>query len=234
MEGMTTRELFSQLQDKLIIKLGENEIICPGCKGLRFVLVEGEEKAHVESCRHCYTGKQYVCKHCGKGNKTDHCECTEAREERDNIYRAKQAEKDFKAYQKAEKMNCKDYDGYFILPHTERLQSIEDVEEWIRELILDGCDVPEYLWAVEGDRHFTIDLKEVISEKCEDGYEDMYSSLSTGSPLLIQAQELINKWEDEQGDSLCLFTETYKKAVIIKDLVEEVRKSLDNDIGKEV
>lgn len=226
MDKLTTRELYSQLQDRLIIKLGENEILCPGCKGLRFVFVERGEQSYIESCRNCHTGKHYVCKHCGKGNKTDHCQCEEASQERNKTFRMEKEKKDFDAYQKAEKVHYKDYDGYFILPISERLQEIDDVRDWIEDLLADNLDVPEYLWAVEGERHFSIDLLDVISEKCEDGYEDMYDFLDTKSPLISQAQELIKQWEDEQGSSLCLFTETYKKAVIIKDLVEEIRAEM--------
>lgn len=226
MERITTKDLYSQLQDRLIIELGENQILCLGCKGLQFLFIENGEKGYIKSCNHCHTGKQYVCKHCGKGNKTDHCECKEARQGRDNDFRLKQAQKDSEAYQKAEKVNCKDYNGYFILPNSERLQEIEDVGEWIHDKLVNGEDVPEYLWAVEGAPHFSIDLQDVISEKCEDGYEDMYSNLSTRSPLIAQAQELINQWEKDQGESLCLFSETYKKAVIIKDLIAEVRSEM--------
>ncbi|MCO1599843.1 hypothetical protein [Desulfosporosinus nitroreducens] len=226
MERVTTRELYSQLQDRLMIELGENEILCPECKGLRFVFVERGEKGYIEHCKRCYTGKQYICKRCGKGNKTDHCECEEARQERRDKFDLEESRKSAAAYEKAEKVNYKDYDGYFLLPHSERLQEIEDVRDWIYDKLSNGEDVPEYLWAVEGETHFSIDLQDVISEKCEDGYEDMYSNLSTGSPLITQAQELINQWEKEQGESLYLFTETYKKAVIIEDLINEVRSEI--------
>lgn len=222
----TTKDLFSQLQDKLIIELKENEILCPECRGLRFILVEEGNKAFIESCRRCHTGKQYVCKYCGKGNMTDHCECKEARQERQDKFDKESQKALAAAYEKAEKVSYKDYDGYFILPHTEVLQSIEDVGNWIYDRLAESKDVPEYLWAVEGEQHFSIDLQDVISEKCEDGYEDMYENLDTKSTLLAQAQELIKQWEDEQGDSLRLFTETHKKAVIIKDLIEEVRAEM--------
>lgn len=173
-------------------------------------------------------------KHCGKGNKTDYCQCDEAREERDSAYRLKQAQKEFEAYQKAEKVNYQDYDGYFILPISERLQDSDDVRDWIYDELVNSEDVPEYLWAVKGTPHFSIDLYDVISDKCEDGYEDMYSNLGTKSPLLSQAQELIKQWEKEQGESLCIFEETYKKAVIIKDLIIEIRSEINKarDVGK--
>ena len=226
MQEPSTRELFSQLQNKLIINLKENEALCPECKGLRFILVERNSQAFIESCRHCYTGTLYVCKHCGKLNKS-WCDCTASNDERNNEYRIKQAQKDAEAFQKAEKINYKDYDGYYLFGSDDHLKTQEDLEEWIYEKLKDGEDVPEYMWAVEGQSHLSIDLLDVINDKCEDGYEDMYDHLSTGSPLLSQAQELINQWENEQGDKLCVFDETYKKAVIIKDLIDEVSKALD-------
>jgi hypothetical protein len=55
----------------------------------------------------------------------------------------------------------------------------------------------------------------------------MYDQLGTDSPLLDQAQILINTWEENQGDSLFIFNETYKKAVIIKDLVEKIKREIE-------
>jgi len=229
MEKVTTRELYTQLQERIIVDLKEDEILCPDCKGLLFVFVENGEKGYINSCRRCYNGKLYLCKHCGKGNKTGQCDCKEAHEERSNAFSLKQSQKDFEAYQKAEKIDYKEYKGYYIVSDDEHLKEQDDLGEWIYEQLVDEHDVPEYLWAVEGTSHLSIDLKDVISDKCEDGYEDMYSHLDTGSPLLLQAQELIDQWEKEQGDSLCVFNETHKKAVIIKDLVEEIRKEVEKE-----
>jgi hypothetical protein len=227
MEKLTTRELYNQLQERIIINLNDNEIICPECKALRFIFVERNGSGYIESCSNCYNGKLYVCKHCGKSNKTDHCQCKESNEERHNDFRIKQTQKELEAYQKAEKISYKDYNGYYILSEEEHLKEHDDLEEWIYEKLVDGEVVPEFLWAVEGFPHASIDLKDVISDKCEDGYEDMYSHLDTNSPLLVQAQELINQWEKEQGDRLCVFNETYEKAVIIKDLVEKIREEIN-------
>jgi hypothetical protein len=226
MDNITTRELYAQLQKKIIMDLDDNEILCTECKGLRFVLIERNGKGYIESCRRCYTGKLTVCKHCGKGNKS-WCDCKDAQDE-SNDFRIKQAQKDLEAYQKAEKIHYKDYDGKFILSYSDYIKDIDDVAEWIYDLLTEGEEPPEYLWALESHQHFSIDLKDVISDKCEDVYDEMYSHLDTGSPLLSEAQELINQWEQEQGESLHVFNETYKKAVIIKDLIEEVRKEIQN------
>jgi hypothetical protein len=166
-----------------------------------------------------------ICKYCGTSNKS-WCQCKEANDERHNNWRIKQAKKDAEAFQKAEKINYKDYNGYYLFGSTEYIKIQDDLEEWIYEKLHDGEDVPEYLWVVEGQPHFSIDLLDVISDKCEDGYDDMYSQLSTESPLLIQAQELISQWEKEQGESLYIFNENYKKAVIIKDLVEKIKEEI--------
>ena len=226
MSDATTKELMTQLQDKLIIKLEENEILCPECKGLTFVLKLDSlgEHGHIKRCQRCHTGKLEVCKHCGIGNKSM-CQCKGAGAERREKNQAEQAIKDSEAYQKAEKIHYKDYTGHFILSDSERLKDIDDVSDWISDMLYDGQDIedmPEYLWAVEGERQFSLDLKDIIYDKCEDGYEEMYSNLDTESPLLSQAQKLINQWQEEQGESLCVFSETYKKAVMIKDLVTEI------------
>jgi hypothetical protein len=222
---ISTRELYSQLQDRLIINLNENEILCTECKGLHFVFVEKGDSGYIESCRRCYTGKLFTCKHCSKANKTDHCDCKEAQEERNNNFSCEQTKKDFEAYQKAEKIHYKDYDGKFILG--DFVRDIDDVGEWIYEKLTDNEEVSEYLWATESYRHFSIDLLDVISDKCEDGYEEMYEYLDTRSHLITEAQEIINKWEKEQGESLNIYSETRKKAVIIKDLVEEIKKEIE-------
>lgn len=225
MSELSTKELFMKLQNKLIIDLKENEVLCPECKGLRFVLVESNEKAYIESCKRCYTGKLYICKYCGELYKSQ-CNCKEYHNARHEEFRLKQTQKDFEAYQKAEKIHYKDYDGKFILDDDDYIKDIDDVAEWIYDKLSEGEEVPEYLWATIATPHFSIDLKDVISDKCEDGYEDMYSHLDIKSPLISQAQDLINQWEKDQGESLYIYTETYKKAVIIKDLIEEIKKEI--------
>lgn len=226
MDKLTTKELFTQLQDRLVLDLKENEIPCPKCKGLRMFYVQNGDKGHIDTCRDCHTGKLYVCKHCGKANDTDCCDCEEAYKERNNKWKLEQAKKDNENFQKAEKINYKDYDGYYLTDEYERLKDQDDLEIWIEEKLTDGETVPDYLWAVEENYRVSIDLQEVISEKCEDGYEDMFNCLDTENGLLYQAQNLISQWEKKQGDSLCIYSETYDKAIIIKDLVKEINSKL--------
>jgi len=227
MNELSTKNLFTKLQDRLIINLQDNEILCPKCKGLRFILVEEENYSHIDSCRDCYNGKLYICKYCGKANRTDCCDCKEAREERNNNYLQEQKENNSRAYQLAEKINYKNYNDRFILPNSDRVIDIEELAEWIGELLLNKEDVPEYLWALDNERYFFIDLKTIIYDNCGDGYEYMYEHLNIKSPLLTQAQKLINQWQDEQGESLYIFSEDHKRAVVIKDLVDEISECLN-------
>lgn len=226
MNELSTKQLFSQLQEKLILNLGENETLCPECKGLKMVLVEFNGRGYIESCKSCYTGKLTVCKHCGKGNKS-WCDCKESMQERNNEFQSKQMQKEFKAYEKAEKIHYKDYDGKFwIESYSSNIIEIDEVEEWIYETLQNGEEPPDYLWSIKGIPHFSINLLDVIYDKCEEGYEDMYDNLDIKSEYLVQAQTFIDKWEEQQGERLFSYTENYKKAVIIKDLVEEIRKEI--------
>jgi hypothetical protein len=214
------------LQSKLIIDIKENEIVCPNCKGLRFVLIEKSDKGYIESCQRCYAGKVNICKHCGNDSKLS-CQCGQSKRERDTIFCSAQAQKELDAYNQAEKISFNDYNGKFLLESDDYVKDKDDIEEWIYEKLNDGEDVPDYLWATKAEKVFTIDLLDIISNNCEDGYEDMYDHLSTDSDVLVQAQQLITKWEETQGESLNFYTTTLKKAVIIKDLVDEIKKELE-------
>jgi hypothetical protein len=227
MNKLTTQELFNQLQDNLVLNLKDNEIACPECKGLRLIYTQEDNSGYLISCANCCTGKLYVCKHCGSTNKTDYCNCEGASEERANKWYFEQAQKDYENFQKAKKINYKDYNGYYLTDGDERLKDLDDLEVWIEEQLMDGENVPDYLWAVEENYRVSIDLQEVMSEKCEDGYEDMFNCLDTEDILLSQAQNLINQWEKEQGDRLCVYNETYDKAVIIKELVDKIRENIE-------
>jgi hypothetical protein len=224
MSKFSTRELMSELQDKLIMSLETNEVKCPECKGLRFVLVENGDKGYIESCRRCHTGKLYICKHCGKSYNSQ-CDCKASAEDRHNEFMIQQAEKEHANYTKAEKIAFEDYKGYFIIDE-DHVKDKDDIMEWIKERLLDGEDVPDYLWETEPERVFSLDLRDIISDKCENGYEDMYSCLDTESTLLDKAQELIDKWDKEQGNSLNVYFESSRRAVIIKPVVDKIRSEI--------
>jgi hypothetical protein len=132
MSELSTRDLFTQLQSKLIIDIKENEIVCPNCKGLRFVLIEKSDKGYIESCQRCYAGKVNICKHCGNDSKLS-CQCGQSRRERDTIYCSAQAQKELDAYNQAEKISFNDYNGKFLLESDDYAKDKDDIEEWINE-----------------------------------------------------------------------------------------------------
>ena len=229
MSELSTKELFEKLQEKLILNLSENEIPCPDCKGLMFVLIEEKGNGYIKSCSRCHTGKLFICKHCGNGNPSGHCNCKGACEERHLDWENKKKEKEEELFKKAAKIHYKEYDGYFIIDGEEAVKDMDEVEEWLYERLFDGEEVPKYLWATTAEPHFSIDLCDVINGKCEDGYEDMYSHLNTQSNLIAKAQELLSEWEKEQGNSLCIYTQDYKRAIMIGDLIEEIKKEVGTD-----
>jgi hypothetical protein len=216
-------KLFTQLQSKLVIHLEENEIICPECKGLRFVLIEVETQSHIESCRRCYTGKLTMCKYCHNAYQS-FCMCQNSQKARSINCQSEYNKKNYQKFLKAEKINFKDYDGKFLLDGEEYVKDKEDLEEWIYDKLTNYEDVPDYLWATTSEPVFNINLKEIVSDKCEDGYEDMYERLDMDSPLLSQAQELISQWEKEQGEYLYMYEKDYSRAVMLIDIINEIQE----------
>jgi hypothetical protein len=222
----TTKELFTQLQKRLKFNLEENEIICPECKGLRFILVQTKEKSYIQSCNRCHNGTLFICKHCGQSSKSM-CWCSESLREIPN----EQVKKIQAIYDNAEKINFKDYDGRFILNDEGRSQSKDDIEEWIYNQLTDGNQIPDYLWATKAIPAFNIDLKEIVYNKCED-YEDMFDQIDISHPLLKMAQEFISQWEQEQGESLTICEDDFTRAVIITDIVNKIKDQIEAENNK--
>jgi len=227
-ERKTTPELFNELTDRLIIPLEDNEIACPTCKGLRLIYKQKNNKeGDIISCPDCYTGKLYVCKYCGKANKTDHCDCKKAQEERDNEFRIKEANKELELFKKAKKINFNDYNGYFILEEDCPVRDSDDVCDWLYDRIKFNEDVPEYLWATQSEPVFTMDLEDILYDKCEEGYEDMESHLDTNDDDFIAAQEHLDKWYKKQGDSVNIYYEDHNVVVLLNDVIKEVRERIE-------
>lgn len=228
----TTQELFSQLQDRLILPLEGNEITCPICKGLRMILKQNNEnEGHIENCHDCYNGKLYVCKYCGKANKTDHCDCKEAQEERDNEFKIKLAIKEQELFKKSKKIKFDDYDGYFILDDDEHVKDIDDVYNRLYDKIkyehATDEDLPRYLWATSSEPVFDLNIYDIILDKTEDGYDDMYSYLDMdNSEDLERAQEYLDEWYKKQGDCINTYYEDNTTAVLLNDVIKEIREKI--------
>lgn len=229
----TTQELMDELKSKIILKLEGNEIPCTTCNGLQFTYTQNGETGFINNCNKCYNGKLFTCRHCGKNNKTDHCDCEKSEQERRCSYNNIEFEKEQKLFDKATKIKFNDYKGSFILPNNDFIADSDSVCEWLYEKIAcDMCldeELPKYLWSTKAIPVFTLDLYDIILDKTEDGYEDMYSNLDMNDDNLIQAQEYLDRWYKNQGDMVNTYEEDYTVAVLLDDLIEEIRK----EIGKE-
>lgn len=231
----TTQELFTELTSKLIIKLEDNEILCPTCKGLRFTYRQQGENGYISNCTDCYNGKVYKCKYCGKTNKTDRCECKEAYKERNDIFNAKEQAKEKELFEKAKKVKFADYEGKFLLSGSDFVECSDSVYEWLYDKVIDEGityeDLPKYLWSTKAESVFSLDIDDIIQNECESGYEDMYSCLDTNDENLTKAQEYLNKWCENQGDSLNIYYEDYSIAVLLDDLIEELKRDIEKEFN---
>jgi hypothetical protein len=229
----STQELFDEISEGLIIPLEENEIICPTCKGLRMILKETNEKCYIESCPDCYNGKVYKCKYCGKLNKTDYCHCDKAEDERHIQWEQEQLLKEEKCFKKAKKIKINDYYGYFSLDCDEPVIDKEQLYDYLYDKIkyenATDEDLPKFLWAMTPEPVFDLNLEDIIYDKCEDGYDDMYSNLNVDDEDFRRAQEILDDWYKRQGDSVNMYSEDMTKAVILDDLIKRIRTNIKNE-----
>jgi len=228
----TTQELFSELMDRLMFDLKENEIVCPTCKGLRLTYRQEGDKGYIGNCTDCYNGKLYICKHCGKANKTDYCSCKDSQEERNRKFSQEQSKKERELFEKAKKIKFNDYKGYFSIDEG-FVKDSDSIYDWLYEQIkyenLTDDELPKYLWAMQPEPVFSLDLKDIINDKCEEGYEDMYNCLNTDDDDLVKAQEYLDKWYQKQGDSVNVYYEDHKVAVLLDDLIKEIRENIKKE-----
>lgn len=224
----STQNLINELANRLIIPLQDNEEICPTCHGLRFVFKQEGDKGYIESCSDCYNGKVYRCKHCGKYNKTNYCNCDKAREESHLEFNKKQREKEQKMFEKARKIKFNDYNGYLFIPdYEDRVYNGDEVYDWLCDKIkynkLSDEELPSYLWSTSPEPVFDVNLEDIIHDKCEDGYEDMDSFLNTNDEDFKLSQKYLDKWYKKQGDAVNTYYENYDIAVLLADVVVEIR-----------
>jgi len=174
-----------------------------------------------------------VCQYCGKANKTNHCDCKEFQENRRKQLDKIQQEKELELFDKAKKIKFKDYDGKFILNEGDFVKDSDDVEEWIYDKIvydkLSDEELPKYLWGTQTELVFDLHIRDVISDKCEDGYDDMYNCLNTNDEDLDKAQEYLDKWYKKQGDNINIYYENHSVAVLLDDLIKEIRNGIEKE-----
>ena len=171
---MQAKELMKELTKKLVINLNKNELLCPECKGLRMKLVEKNDQSFMKQCVNCNDGKNYICDYCNKINISSYCGCKESMDAVDEQYRKEK-------FDKANKINFDDYDGYFVLNDGEYAKNKTEILAWLYEEIKSNKPVPRYLWATTGEG-FNLNIKDAIDNECGD--YDIYNRSDMNTELL--------------------------------------------------
>lgn len=205
---MKTQELFEQIQEKIILDLKEGEIRCPKCKGLRFYYIEENGKAHIEVCRECHTGKLYICKHCQRPNRTDYCNCKEAREARNKVA-------DDAHFEKAEKLTPEQYGGWVYVDGLGFNEGYFDsVNALIEHCEDEGIEVPDWAYCCIEVNH-ELDIYSAIENMLDDAFEDARDCLVDENELY----DFVAKWNSKQ--TVKSYYPDYKKAVLLQIEMEE-------------
>ena len=200
---MKTKELFEQIQHKIILDLKEGEIPCHKCKGLRFYYVEENGKGYIETCRECHTGKLYICKWCDKPNKSDYCNCDTA--SRIRTYKAMDAH-----YEKAKRLLPEQYEGWIYaegLGYNEGyFESVDTLIEYCED---EGIDVPDWVYCCEETSH-TLDIDSAIDSMLDEAFEGARDHLKDEKELY----DFVDKWNAKQ--SIISYYPDYKRVVVLK------------------
>ena len=227
MKELDFRAKFLELfPDNYMKKIPDNATICEECGGIGW---HNKVEGFISLCNKC-NGRGYnELKLCDCGKEIKYSTDNKCKDCMDKEFKDEQYKKELIAYQKANKISFKDYDGKFWLSDWEYIKDKDDLEQWLYDLISEYEEYPTWIWGSIKIKCLDIDICDVVSDDCEnnDGYEGMYDNLdlSTLKPI----QEQIDKWIEEQGDSIYSYTEDYKTVVLLDDLIEELKKEIEGD-----
>jgi hypothetical protein len=227
------------LKGKLVKDLQDDEVVCEHCKGTGLRIednnygIQGERSRNpfpythqsISFCQYCYNGIQHKCSFCGKVLERGSYECN------CEGYKKEQLNKEIIKYNesiaKAEKIKFADYEGLFL--DDERAIDKETFADNLYYKIRSGEDYPNVVFGTEKEPVMSIDFNDIISSACEDdGYEDMSECLDYDG--VEEIQTLIDKWVDKQGDSNYCYYETGKIAVLLDDLIAEIKEQIKTAI----
>jgi hypothetical protein len=201
--------------------LKDNHKWCDKCNGLGFA----RKEIYIEFCNNCRgSGQIELCsKGCGRERKSGYytvCEtCLNKSDTEDKIKREKES------FDKAQKIKFEDYDGMFI--DGERAIDKDDFADNLYYKIKDGEDYLNYIYGTVKQPVMSIDIRDVIYNACDDGYEDMLDQLDYNGVEKIQ--ELIDKWIEDQGESNYVYNETSKIVVLLDDLITEIKEQIEKE-----
>ena len=138
-------------------------------------------------------------------------------------WKEKQDKIEKERFEKAKKISFDEYEGFFL--RGDRVINKEDLEDELCSMIYDNENPPNYIFATIPQKIFTgIDLEEVMSDKCEDGYEDMCSYFNYQDEDFLKAQELLNKWLVKHDSILDIYYEDFNTVVLLNDVIEDIKK----------
>ena len=130
----------------------------------------------------------------------------------------------------AKKIKFKDYDGDFI--YNDTLYSNGEFENMYREEFTK--DSPKMVYATKISYKIGLDIEDELYNRAEDnGYEDMGETLDLKHHLLQEAQELIDKWVEEQGTRGYSYSEDTSTVVDLTELYNEEISKTQEDLIKE-
>lgn len=202
-------------------KLKDNHRWCDKCNGLGFI----RSGDYIRVCTTCSgAGMIELCATgCGKDRARYYNMCEACYEEYQNKARV---DRETSRYEKAEKINYSDYDGAFLVDGCDTVMDKSDFEEWIYDKIYDNEeDIPKYVYASKKYRNIDIDIYDVVSNACEDGYEEQFEHLD--AKTLEPIQELLNKWIEAQGEAAYVYNEDYSRVIILDDIIQEIRDEIE-------
>lgn len=155
---------------------------------------------------------------CGKGYRSGGNICWEC-------FNKEQKAKEMEDFEKANKIKPENYNGEVLdlsgsyVTHISLY--IQEYEENFKE------DFPKWIWARKSGPVLSCDILNMIENECnDDGYEDMYENLDTSDDKLIEAQELVDKWIEEQGNRAHVYDEDRKTAIDLSEIYERCLKKL--------
>lgn len=196
---------------------GEQDEWCPKCNGIGLI----REDKHVVGCSAC-NGKG-IKKACKCGQKIDRPYYDTCDSCRSKTWDEQQERKDRERFEAAVKIPFEDYTGLFLW--NERAITKEDLEEELYSLIYGGEEAPTFIWGTKKQKVFTgISLAEVVTDKCEDGYEDMADYFDYKDEDFIKAQELLNAWLVKHDSVMDIYYEDFNTAVLLDKIIEEIKQ----------
>ena len=116
----------------------------------------------------------------------------------------------------------------YSLSNDERIVDKDDFAEELYEKIKNGEDYPEYIYGTEKRVVMNIDFEDIVTDACEDGYEEMSKFLDWEGTTEIQ--NLIDAWVAKQGNNNYIYPQTSNTVILLDELAEEIKKGIEAEV----